>query len=97
MSGVIKALALFAVVCGVVFLVFSDSTPTAERGEGAEPTPLERALSSLESIQRAKQSVAAANYGDVSRELTKVEAQLTKIIAGLSSDGAGPHRYESPQ
>lgn len=89
MSGVIKALALFAVVCGVVFLAFSGPSPDAEGAAGAAPTPLERALSSLESIQRAKRSMASANYGDVSRELTRLEDQLTKIIAGLSNERAG--------
>lgn len=78
-----KAFALFVVVCAAVFLAFTNA-PSDTIVEEAPRTPLERALSSLESTQRAKRAMDAANYGIVSRELSRLEGELTEMIGTLS-------------
>jgi hypothetical protein len=86
----LRAVALFVVGCAVWFIAIDGRAEpdhvVLEGIDAMEPerTALDRALSGLESVQRARSALGQGNYGVASAEVHGLERQLTDLISQLA-------------
>lgn len=88
------ALALFAIGCGALYLIFAPGDEIAllvgvdVDDEQQEESTLDRALAGLEVAQRARQALSGDNYGVADAELRRLERLLTDMVAELAGPAA---------
>lgn len=91
MTRLIRVAALFALGCAIWLLALEASPASGRRllsniHAETDRSPIERAVSGLESAQRARRAIGAENYGVAAVEVADLERQLTELIAELTPD-----------